>query len=123
MENSHDHESYIASLDTVLPVLTAAGVSSPLLRGLILGSSIFSSTVRKGLKAVDHITAAARSYVAMRLEAGAGVQPEGIRVDILHHLLEIANKKGEAVDFGKGEVELEAYVALYVRISTQNFWM
>jgi hypothetical protein len=123
MENSHDHESYIASLDTVLPVLTAAGVSSPLLRGLILGSSIFSSTVRKGLKAVDHITAAARSYVAMRLEAGAGVQSEGIRVDILHHLLEIANKKGEAVDFGKGEVELEAYVALYVRISTQNFWM
>jgi hypothetical protein len=123
MENSHDHESYIASLDTVLPVLTAAGVSSPLLRGLILGSSIFSSTVRKGLKAVDHITAAARSYVAMRLEAGTGVQPEGIRVDILHHLLEIANKKGEAVDFGKGEVELEAYVALYVRISTQNFWM
>jgi hypothetical protein len=123
MENSHDHESYIASLDTVLPVLTAAGVSSPLLRGLILGSSIFSSTVRKGLKAVDHITAAARGHVAMRLEAGAGVQPEGIRVDILHHLLEIANKKGEAVDFGKGEVELEAYVALYVRISTQNFWM
>jgi hypothetical protein len=123
MENSHDHESYIASLDTVLPVLTAAGVSSPLLRGLILGSSIFSSTVCKGLKAVDHITATARSCVAMRLEAGAGVQPEGIRVDILHHLLEIANKKGEAVDFGKGEVELEAYVALYVRISTQNFWM
>jgi hypothetical protein len=28
-------------------------------------------------------------------------------------LLEIARNKGEAVDFGKGEVEYEAYVAMY----------
>jgi hypothetical protein len=121
MENSHDHESYIASLDTLLPVLLAAGASSPFVRGLILGSSMFSSTVRKGLKALDHITAAARSCVATRLSAGATSQPEATRVDLLHHLLEIAKNKGEAVDFGKGEVELEAYIALYVRISTQHF--
>jgi hypothetical protein len=118
IKNSHDHESYIASLDTVLPVLTAAGVSSPFVCGLILGSSMFSSTVRKGLKAVDHITAAARGCVATRLSASDKHQPEATRVDLLHHLLEIAKNKGEALDFGKGEVELEAYVGLYVHIIT-----
>jgi hypothetical protein len=113
MEGSHDHQSYIASLDTLLPVLTAAGVSSPILRGLILGSSMFSSAVRRGLKAIDHIAAAARGCVAARSSIEAQSESLANRTDLLHHLLEIARNKGEAVDFGKGEVEYEAYVAMY----------
>lgn len=112
MENSHDHEHYIASLDTLLPVLTTAGVSSSVVRNLILGSSLFSSAARKGLKAVDHIAAAARGCVAARLSGDATSQSKSNRTDLLHHLLEIAKTKGEAVDFGKGEVEYEAYVAM-----------
>lgn len=112
MENSHDHRSYIASLDTLVPVLAAAGTASPLVCNLILGSSMFSSAARKALKAVDHITAAARGCVARRLGIGAKARSEATRTDLLHHLLEIAANKGEAVDFGNGEVELEAYVAL-----------
>jgi hypothetical protein len=112
MENSHDHQSYIASLDTLLPVLTAAGVSSPVVRGLILGSSTFSSAVRRGLKAIDHIADAARGCVATRSSADVKSESQPNRTDLLHHLLEIAKNKGEAVDFGKGEVEYEAYVAM-----------
>lgn len=120
MENSHDHQGYIDSLDTLLPVLTTAGVSSPVIRNLILGSSMFSSAVRKGLKAVDHIAAAARGCVATRLSANAKDQSQSSRTDLLHHLLEIAKNKGEAVDFGKGEVEYEAYVAMYELIIAHN---
>jgi len=134
MDNSHDHESYIASLDTLMPVLVAAGLGSPVLRGLILRSSMFSSTVRKGLKAVDHITAASRGCVAERSsidtkgEAQANRKDSTVdtkgeaqanRKDLLHHLLEIAKNKGEAVDFGKGEVEYEAYAALYEQTTSQ----
>ena len=113
MENSHDHGGYIAACDALLPVLTAAGVSSPAVRGFILGSSLFSSAARKGLKAVDHIAAAARGCVAKRLGADASGKSKTGRTDLLHHLLEIAENKGEAVDFGRGEVEYEANVAMY----------
>ena len=123
MENSHDHQSYIASLDTLLPVLAAAGTSSPVVRGLILGSSMFSSAVRRGLKAIDHIAAAARGCVAARSSADANNESQANRTDLLHHLLEIAKNKGQAVDFGKGEVEYEAYVAMYERGILRRQWL
>jgi hypothetical protein len=69
MENAHDYEGYIAACDALLPVLITAGMSSPVVRNVILGSSLFSSAARKGLKAVDHIAAAARGCVAKRLSA------------------------------------------------------
>ena len=113
MENSHDHEGYIAACDALLPVLTAAGMSSPVVRNIILGSSLFSSAARKALKAVDHIAAAARGCVAKRLSADVDGKSKTGRTDLLHHLLKIATNKGEAVDFGRGEVEYEANVAMY----------
>jgi hypothetical protein len=113
MENAHDHEGYIAACDALLPVLITAGMSSPVVRNVILGSSLFSSAARKGLKAVDHIAAAARGCVAKRLSADTSEKSKTGRTDLLHHLLEIAKNKGEAVDFGRGEVELEANVAMY----------
>lgn len=82
---------------------------------------MFSSAVRKGLKAVDHIAAAARGCAAARLSANAKGQSQSKRADLLHHLLEIAKNKGEAVDFGKGEVEYEAYAAMHELDVTQKF--
>jgi hypothetical protein len=113
MEDSHDYGGYVASCDAFLPILTAAGVSSPAVRNIILGSSLFSSAARGGLKGIDHIAASARGCVATRLSANASGKSKTGRTDLLHHLLEIARNKGEAVDFGKGEVEYEAYVAMY----------
>lgn len=111
IEHSKDHESYIESLETLLPVLCAAAIASPMMRFSILGSSMISSRTRKAMKAIDHIAAAARSSVAGR--RSESVKLEEQRQDLLHHLLQIVEDKGEKVDFGLGEVEYEAYVALY----------
>jgi hypothetical protein len=120
MENAHDHQGYVAACDALLPVLAAAGVSSSVVRNVILGSSLCSAAARKGLKAVDYIAAAARGCVATRLSEDASGKPKTNRTDLLHHLLEIAINKGEALDFRKGEVEYEAYVAMYELVVTQH---
>ena len=82
MENSHDHESYIASLDALLPGLMAASLVPPAFRKPVLGSSIFNATVRKGLKAVKHISAAARGCVANRADADAKIGSQAGRTDL-----------------------------------------
>lgn len=113
MENSHDHESYIASIDILLPMMMTASLVPPAFRGLVLGSSVFSSTIRKGLNALKHISAAARGCVAARASENAKSESQADRTDLLHHLLNIVKNKGDAVDFEKGEVESEAYSAMY----------
>ena len=113
MEHCSDHESYIESLDTLLPVLAAAASSTPVARFLLLGSSMVNSASRTALKAIDHIAAAARSCVEKRRAAEALKQEGEPRTDLLHHLLQIVADKGEKLDFSIGEVEYEAYVALY----------
>ena len=119
MEHSHDHESYVASLDNLLPVMMTASLVPPAFRGLVLGSSVFSSTIRNGLKALKHISAAARGCVAKRANSDTKGESQSDRTDLLHHLLNIVKDKGEAVDFGKGEVESEAYSAMYKHTTLQ----
>ena len=63
--------------------------------------------------AIKHISAAARGGVAARANANIKSESHDDRTDLLHHLLKIVKDKGEAVDFGKGEVESEAYSAMY----------
>ena len=111
MENAQDHEFYIGSLDTLIPMVTTAAVAPTYVRPFIFTSALFNPVARKALKALDHIAAAARSCVAERRakaisEAGAG------RRDLLHQLLGIVQEKGQKVDFGIPEMEYEAYVAL-----------
>ena len=113
MENSQDYESYIVSLDNLLPVMMTVSLVPPAFRGLVLGSSVFSATVRKGLMAIKHISAAARGSVAARANADTKSLFREDRTDLLQHLLKIVKDKGEAADFGKGEVEPEAYSAMY----------
>jgi hypothetical protein len=113
MEHRTDHGSYIASLDTLLPVLTLTALAPSYVRPLVLGMAVLSPTVRNALKAVDHIANAARGCVTRRKQAlSAGHQD--IRRDLLQQLFEIHQQKGEKVDFGEGEITYEAYVAMYV---------
>jgi hypothetical protein len=111
MENAHDHGNYIASLDTLMPVVCLNGIAPAYTRPFILGSSIFSANVRRGLKAIDHIAAAAKRCVAQRIQSISSGNAN-LRRDILHQLLEITQSKGKEVDFGVHEVEYEAYVGL-----------
>ncbi|GAB7353809.1 hypothetical protein MBLNU459_g4187t1 [Dothideomycetes sp. NU459] len=122
MQHRHDHGNYIESLDALIPGICATAVSASYARPLILASSLLLPTVRKGLKAIDHIAAAAKACVARRVEeqscAGAGADGGVPRRDLLQQLLEIQQSKGEKVDFGRGEVEQEAYVALFAGSDT-----
>ncbi|KIW22183.1 uncharacterized protein PV07_12094 [Cladophialophora immunda] len=117
MEKASDYGKYIASLDTLMPVICLSGIAPAYTRPLILASSVFSSNVRKALKAIDHIAAAARQCVAKRLEGISSGNPS-LRRDILHQLLEISQNKAKEVDFGVHEVEYEAYVALFAGSDT-----
>lgn len=115
MQHSHDHGDYIEALDALMPTICVSAVSASYARPFIMASSLLIPGVRKGLKAIDHIAAAAKSCVATRVQAESGTagdEETGPRRDILQQLLEIQQTKGEKVDFGIGEVELEAYVGL-----------
>ena len=111
MEHSRDHENYIRSLDTLMPVVCLSAIAPSYSRPLILASAVFSSSARQALRALDHIAAAARGCVAKRRASTAGGETS-TRRDLLHQLLEITETKGEKVDFGVHEVEYEAYVGL-----------
>lgn len=111
MENSHDHEDYIHSLDTLMPLVCLSAIAPAYSRPFILVLAAFSSSIRKALQAIDHIAAAARACVAKRIES-ANAKDMSSRLDILHQLLEIIQTKGEKVDFGVHEIEYEAYVGL-----------
>jgi hypothetical protein len=95
----------------MLPVLTTAAASAPLVRGLIMGTFRLSSTARRGLKGMNHIIETARTSVDNRVSAvTAPGKPE--RKDILHNLLSIVYSKGEKLDFGIEDVKNEAFAAL-----------
>jgi len=107
MSEAEDHKSYIGSLETLVPVLCQAAVASPIVQRIILGSAAINPATKEATKAIKHIEEAARSSVDGRLE-----DEETGRQDLLRHLLEISRSKGDKVDFGIGEVKLEAYSAL-----------
>jgi hypothetical protein len=106
MENSVDHEGYIASLEVVLPILVRAAVGTSWMQSLLLSSSMLSGSTRAAMKSFEGVEIAARTCVAKRRAAA----PD--RQDLMGHLLNIMHTKGEKVDFGVGEVEQEANTAL-----------
>lgn len=113
LQHSHDHGDYIKSLETLMPVLCTSAVASSYCRPFILGTAILSSKVRNALKSIDLISDAARDCVTERISEqqrpGSSINS---RNDLLQQLLDIQEEKGEKIDFGHGEVQLEAYVAL-----------
>lgn len=110
MENSHDHESWIQSLDLLMPFLCVTAVAPSYIRQFSLASALVVPGALKALKAVDNIGTAARTCVAKRFAKGSETTEH--RTDILDQLYSIHLEKGEKVDFGLGEIEQESYVAL-----------
>jgi hypothetical protein len=95
----------------MLPVMTTAAASSPLVRSLIMGTFMLSSTARKGLKGMNSIIETARTSVENRVSADAA-SGKRERKDILHNLLNIVRSKGDELDFGIEDVKNEAFAAL-----------
>ncbi len=112
MANREDHKSWIAHMDTLLPVLCIVAVAPSYTRSMILMSSVLNPVVRKALAAIDHIASAARTCVAERVNIDIGEIKGESRRDLMQQFLDIKREKGEKVDFGTGEIHAEAYTAL-----------
>lgn len=113
MEDRTDHGSYIASLDALLPVLTITALAPTYTRPILFAMSALSPKIRKALSAIEHIAQAARDCVSSRSNA-LSIGNIDLRKDLLAQLFHISKEKGEKIDFGIGEIQYEAYVALCV---------
>ncbi|KAF5866522.1 hypothetical protein ETB97_011407 [Aspergillus alliaceus] len=111
IENRGDQGAFLASLKLMLPVLTTAAASSPLVRGLIMGLFMLGSTARNGFKGMNHIIETACRSVDNRVSAVAAPGKRE-RKDLLHNLLTIVHCKGDELDFGIEDVKNEAFAAL-----------
>ncbi|KAF2970786.1 hypothetical protein GQX73_g2847 [Xylaria multiplex] len=117
MEKSHDHGNWIQSLDLLMPFLCMTSVAPSYMRPLILSSALVVPGSIKALKAVETIGTAAREVVSKRFNIGATPEHER-RTDVLQQLYDIHEEKGAKVDFKMGDIEQEAYVALFAGSDT-----
>ncbi|CAK7201538.1 hypothetical protein SEUCBS139899_004244 [Sporothrix eucalyptigena] len=119
LEAGHDHRGYIRSLDLLLPILCAASVMPTYLRTVFLmGGALIQPRVLKALTSLKDIDNAAEQCIVDRhaqLEAG---QKDESEKDILASLFSVMREKGDKVDFGRTEVKVEVYVALFAGSDT-----
>lgn len=117
LQKNHDHGGWIHSLDLLMPFLCLCAVAPASARPLILASSLFVPGSFKALKAVENIGISARSYVARRFDEGTQLETRK-RTDMLQQLYDVHLEKGDKVDFHMGDIEQEAYVALFAGSDT-----
>ncbi|KAK4935422.1 hypothetical protein LTR10_023527 [Elasticomyces elasticus] len=117
LETGADHGSWIESLDLLMPFLCMTAVAPTYVRSLILMSALVVPGSLKALKAIDNIGVAARKCVAERFDTASKDEGQH-RTDIVEQLHEIHLEKGEKVDFQIGDIQQEAYVALFAGSDT-----
>ncbi|KAH7126509.1 cytochrome P450 [Dactylonectria estremocensis] len=117
MKNKSDYRGYIRSLDLLLPILTTSCVLPSYIRPLFLLAVVMLPGVYKALGSMQDIEEAAESCVSERQHL---VQSGDVseKKDILSSLFNIVRDKGEKVDFGMKEVQVEVYVALFAGSDT-----
>jgi hypothetical protein len=113
LKNKGDYQRYLASLETLIPIIVIASVIPNYLRPVFFGSGVLFSSVRKALRSSAKLDSASESCVNERLslrESGKQTRDD----DILAKLLDIHLVKGEKVDFNVRDIKQEVYTALYV---------
>lgn len=120
LEHSHDHGGWIRSMHLLIPFLCMCAVAPAYVRPLILASSLVMPGSLKALKAIENIGTAARTCVAKRFEQDPLEEAPGERTDILQQLYGIPVEKGFKLDFNMGDIEQEAYVALFAGADTTS---
>lgn len=113
LQGSHDYESLIEALDTLLPVLIMSCVAPPLFRPLITISAVLSSTKRKAVAVARRLEKIARQMAVQHRKIKAEKGASGkTRRDFLKQLLDNVSDKGKQVEFGFDEVACEVHIAL-----------
>jgi hypothetical protein len=106
-----DVRGYIAALDTLMPIVTAAANMPSYLRPFFLMGGAVLPHIRKAMTSVKTIEVAAKDAVGERFTLIKNGDAGG-KEDILNSLFEVMETKGEKVDFGLTEITVEIYVAL-----------
>lgn len=120
LQKSEDHHGWIHSLDLLMPFLCTCAVAPTSFRPFILTSALVIPGGLKALKAVENIGTSARECVAKRLKKSPRSETREKRDDIAQQLLDIQAEKGAKVDFGMGDIEQEAFVALLAGSDTTS---
>ncbi|KIX95527.1 uncharacterized protein Z520_08647 [Fonsecaea multimorphosa CBS 102226] len=120
MQESHDHENFIASLDLLLPFLSVTSVIPSYLRTLLAVSAFMFPKVRRAFEAIGTIEAAAKSCVAERAELLQDPdQDKGPpRRDLLQQMFSIQQNKGAEVNFSEKDMAKESYSAIFAGSDT-----
>ncbi|KAF7557115.1 hypothetical protein G7Z17_g924 [Cylindrodendrum hubeiense] len=117
MKDKSDYRGYIRSLDLLVPILTTSCVLPTYIRPLFLGIVVLMPGVYKALGSLKDIEKAAESCVSERqrlVESGDVTENK----DILSSLFDIVREKGEKLDFGMTEVQVEVFGALFAGSDT-----
>lgn len=119
LENGYDHGGWMYSLELLMPFLCMCAVAPSFVRPVILASSLAVPGALKALKALENIATSARAGVSQRFDkTGSQLEAQEKRTDILQQLYDIHLEKGSKVDFHMGDIEQEAYVALFAGADT-----
>lgn len=118
LEHSHDHGGWMHSMHLLMPFLCMCAVAPSYVRPLVLASSLVVPGSLKALKAIENICTSARACVAKRFDQGSQLEASQERSDMLQQLYDIHMEKGSKVDFNMGDIEQEAYVALFAGADT-----
>lgn len=110
MKDRDDHQGYISSLETLLPILCIASVLPSYARTPLILSGFLIPSVRAALKSFDKIRDASLSCVRDRIvlkEKG-----ESKREDILEKLFNVYENQGEMTNFNITDIQVEVFVGL-----------
>lgn len=110
LEHSEDHGNYMASMETLLPLICISAVAPSYLRPVIMASALVLPATYSAVRALNDLRKAAVAAANKRLQD----LEDGVvhRSDMLQQLFDIVQTKGEKVNFTHKEATLEAWVAL-----------
>lgn len=110
LKSGCDHLGFMASTDTLIPVMTLSAVMPTYIRSVFMFAGILLPRVRNALTALGNLSKAAETAVQERLAQRDESKDGPERADVLNKVLDIYH--GKKADFDLDDVRLEAFGAL-----------
>ncbi|KAF9889442.1 hypothetical protein FE257_007344 [Aspergillus nanangensis] len=118
LKAGRDHLGFMASTDTLIPVMTLSAIMPTYVRSLFMFGGILFPRVRNALAALGNLTKASESAVEDRLAQRGTGSEIAERADVLNKVLDIYHQNGKKADFDLDDVKLEAFGAFFAGSDT-----
>ncbi|EAU32038.1 conserved hypothetical protein [Aspergillus terreus NIH2624] len=116
LKSGCDHLGFMASTDTLIPVMTLSAVMPTYIRSVFMFAGILFPRVRNALTALGNLSKAAETAVQERLAQRDESKDGPERADVLNKVLDIYH--GKKADFDLDDVRLEAFGAFFAGSDT-----